>query len=117
MGALQTLGWVALVHAPGLADEAAARLRGPQVRFQRKPVQTNAAVAAADVVVSHANVGLVCAAASAGKPQRVLPSHMERTMVARRVVKRATRHQGMRPAHGCSRRADWIEATLPTRSA
>ena len=87
------------------------------MRFERKPVQTDAAVAAADVVVSHASVGLVCAAASAGKPQRVLPSHMERTMVARRVVKLATRHQGMRPAHGCSRRADWIEATLPTRSA
>ena len=86
MGALQTLGWAALVHAPGLADEAAARLGGPQVRFERKPVQTDAAVAAADVVVSHASMGLVCAAALAGKPQLVLPSHMEQMMVARRVV-------------------------------
>ena len=99
-----------------LAHEAVARLGEPQVRFERKPVQTDAALAAADVVVSHVNVALVCAAASAGKPQLLLPSHMEQMMAARCVVKLATRHQGMRPAHSCVRPADLIEATLPTRS-
>jgi UDP:flavonoid glycosyltransferase YjiC (YdhE family) len=86
LAALQAAGWLALVHAAGLSDEAAARLGGPWARFERTPVQTDAAVAAADAVISHASLGLVCAAALAGKPQLVLPSHMEQMMVAQRVA-------------------------------
>ena len=85
LAALQAQGWLALVHAAGLSDEAATRLGGPWARFERTPVQADAAVAAADVVISHASLGLVCAAALAGKPQLVLPSHMEQMMVAQRV--------------------------------
>ena len=84
IAALQAQGWRALVHAAGLSDEAAARLGGRGVRFERLPVQTDAAVAAADVVISHASLGVVCAAALAGKPQLWLPGHMEQMMVARR---------------------------------
>lgn len=86
IAALQAQGWVALVYAHGLSDEAALRLGGPTIRFERSMVQTDAAVAAADVVISHASLGLVCAAALAGKPQLVLPTHMEQTMVAHRVM-------------------------------
>ncbi len=85
LAALHEQGWLALVHAAGLSNEAATRLGGPWVRFEPAPVQTDAAVASADVVISHASVGMVSAAALAGKPQLVLPSHKEQMMVAQRV--------------------------------
>jgi hypothetical protein len=84
--ALRTLGMVALVHAKGLAAEAATRLAGDgRIRFEPAPVQVDPAVAQADVVISHASLGTATAALLAGKPQLVLPSHTEQGMVARRL--------------------------------
>lgn len=84
--ALAALGARALVHAKGLSREAAARLGGPTMRFEAQPVQVDPTVAGADLVVSHASLGTVTAAALAGRPQLVLPSHQEQALVARRVV-------------------------------
>jgi hypothetical protein len=85
--ALRSLGVVALVHAKGLAAEAAARLAGDgRIRFEPAPVQMDAAVAAADIVISHASLGTATAALLAGKPQLVLPSHTEQGMVALRIA-------------------------------
>lgn len=85
MAALRTLGWPGLVHAKGLAPAAAERLGGPRLRFEPQPVQVSPAVAGADIVITHASLGTVSAAALAGKPQLVLPNHTEQSMVARRV--------------------------------
>lgn len=86
MAALRRPGIVALVHAKGLSAEAVRRLSGPALRFEPSPVQMDPAVAGADLVISHASIGTVSAAALAGCPQLVLPNHMEQYMVARRVV-------------------------------
>lgn len=84
--ALRSLGTVALVHAKGLAPEAAARLAGNSaIRFEPAPVQVDTAVAQADIVISHASLGTATAALLAGKPQLVLPSHAEQGMVAQRI--------------------------------
>lgn len=84
--ALRSLGLVALVHAKGLAADAAARLAGSDpVHFEPAPVQVDPAVAQADLVISHASLGTATAALLAGKPQLVLPSHTEQAMVARRI--------------------------------
>ena len=86
MAALKALNVVALVHAKGLALEAAQRLAGPRLRFEAAPLQMDATVAAADVVVSHASLGTATAAVLAGKAQLLLPSHAEQALVARRLV-------------------------------
>jgi UDP:flavonoid glycosyltransferase YjiC (YdhE family) len=86
MAALRNAGVRAIVHAKGLAPDAARRLAGPSLRFESQPVQMDGAVRDADVVVSHASLGTVTAAALAGCAQLVLPNHMEQYMVARRVT-------------------------------
>lgn len=83
--ALQAAGAVGLVHAKGVAPEAAARLGGARVRIEPEPLRTAEALQGADLVVSHASIGTVSAALLAGVPQLVLPRHMEQAMVARRV--------------------------------
>lgn len=85
MAALRARRLRALVFARGLSAEAAQRLGGPGMRFVTQPVHMGQVLADADLVVSHASVGTVTAAALAGKPQLVLPNHMEQHMVARRV--------------------------------
>lgn len=84
--ALKALGCIALVHAKGLSPDAAKQLGDARIRFEPAPVQVDPAVAAADLVVSHASMGTVTAACIAGKPQLVLPAQAEQGMVARRVV-------------------------------
>lgn len=86
MGALRSAGLLTLVHAKGLSPDAAARLGGPDIRFEPTPVRMDAAVRDADLVVSHASIGTVSAAALAGCVQLVLPNHMEQYLVARRVT-------------------------------
>ncbi|MDY0056874.1 MAG: udp-glucuronosyltransferase [Methyloversatilis sp.] len=86
MEALRQSGMPTLVHAKGLSPDAARRLGGPSIRFESSPVRMDPAVRAAALVVSHASLGTVSAAALAGRPQLVLPNHMEQYMVARRIV-------------------------------
>jgi len=86
LAALKALAAVTLVHAKGLSPQAAAMLGGPHIRFEAAPVQLGPAVAAAQVVVSHASMGTATAAALAGKPQLALPSHQEQSLVARRLL-------------------------------
>lgn len=76
----------ALVFARGLSAEAAQRLGGPGIRFETQPLHMGQVLADADLVISHASLGTVTAAALAGKPQLALPNHTEQHMVARRMV-------------------------------
>jgi UDP:flavonoid glycosyltransferase YjiC (YdhE family) len=84
--ALNRLQIRTIVHAKGLAPQAALRLAGRWVRFEPSPVKVDTAVAQSDGVISHASSGMVTAAALAGKPQLVLPNHAEQGMVARRLL-------------------------------
>jgi UDP:flavonoid glycosyltransferase YjiC (YdhE family) len=85
MAALRERPLRALVFARGLSAEAATRLGGPGIRFETQPLHMGQVLAEADLVVSHASLGTVVAAALAGKPQLALPNHMEQHMVARRI--------------------------------
>jgi Glycosyltransferase family 28 C-terminal domain len=80
------LGLVGLVHAKGLAPQAARLLGGERLRLEPEPVQMDPVMRDADLVISHASMGTVTAAALAGKPQLVLPTHAEQDMVAQRVA-------------------------------
>jgi UDP:flavonoid glycosyltransferase YjiC (YdhE family) len=85
MRALRARGVVGLVHAKGISPEAAQQLGGARTRFEPEPVRMSDALQSADLVVSHASIGTVSAALLAGRPQMVLPRHIEQAMVARRV--------------------------------
>ncbi|MBT9489031.1 MAG: udp-glucuronosyltransferase [Rubrivivax sp.] len=85
--ALHAAGTVALVHAKGVHPDAARRLGATQMRIEPEPVRVDAALASADLVVTHASIGTVTAAVLAGRPQLVLPRHMEQAMVAWRVAR------------------------------
>lgn len=86
MAALRQSGLRSVVHAKGLSAATARELGAPNLRFEPAPVRMDAATAQARVVLSHASVGTVSAAALAGCVQLVLPNHMEQYMVGRRVV-------------------------------
>lgn len=86
IGALQAHGLCALVHSKGLSPSAATRLAGPGLRFSEQPLRMHDVLASADMVISHGGQGTLCAAALAGKPQLLLPQHMEQAMAARRVA-------------------------------
>ena len=77
---------VALVHAKGIGVEAMRKFGAPTTRFEPEPVRMDDALRDAQLVVSHASLGTVSAAALAGKVQLVLPRHAEQAMVARRVA-------------------------------
>jgi UDP:flavonoid glycosyltransferase YjiC (YdhE family) len=86
MEALRVEKHVAIVLARGLSAEAAARLAGPHLRLEAEPLQMQQVMAQADLVVSHGGMGTASAALLAGKPQLLLPNHMEQAMVGRRVA-------------------------------
>ena len=86
LDALRAEKRVALVLARGLSVEAAARLAGPQLRLEAEPLHMQQVMAQADLVVSHGGMGTTSAALLAGRPQLLLPTHMEQAMVGRRVA-------------------------------
>jgi len=86
MAALRQPGLRSVVHAKGLSAATARELGAPNIRFEPAPVRMDLATAQARIVLSHASVGTVSAAALAGCVQLVLPNHMEQYMVGRRVV-------------------------------
>lgn len=86
MLALRDGGYCTLVHAKGLSPELAQSLAGPSIRFESSPVKAGSTVRAARIVITHASIGTVSAAALAGCVQLALPNHMEQYMVARRMV-------------------------------
>jgi UDP:flavonoid glycosyltransferase YjiC (YdhE family) len=85
MNAIKASGLASLIHAKGISAQAAARLGGPNMRFESSAVRMDEVLQQASIVVSHASLGTVCAAALAGKIQLGLPQHTEQEMVSRRL--------------------------------
>lgn len=85
MLALRKCGTPVLGHAKGMTPAQLAQFASPTVHMEPEPLHVAQTLRNADVVVSHAGIGLVSAAALAGKVQLVLPRHTEQSMVARRV--------------------------------
>lgn len=84
--ALRTSGATVLVHAKGVSPARITQLSSPSMRIEAEPLHVAQTLKDADIVVSHAGIGLCSAAALAGKPQLVLPRHTEQSMVARRIA-------------------------------
>jgi UDP-N-acetylglucosamine transferase subunit ALG13 len=86
MHAIKASGLVSLIHAKGISAQVAARLGGSNMRFESTAVRMDEVLKMASIVVSHASLGTVCAAALAGKIQLGLPQHTEQEMVSRRLI-------------------------------
>jgi UDP:flavonoid glycosyltransferase YjiC (YdhE family) len=86
MRAIKSSQITALVHAKGISAAAASSLGGPNIRFESNAIRLDEVLPQAQIVISHASLGTVCAAALAGKVQLGLPQHMEQEMVGRRLV-------------------------------
>lgn len=74
-----------LLYAKNLSAEQSRRLQHPRLRLESQPLHIDQVMLEADLVLSHASLGTVTAAALAGKPQLGLPNHMEQLMVGRRL--------------------------------
>ncbi|MFT3736474.1 MAG: glycosyltransferase [Rhodocyclaceae bacterium] len=83
MEALRKLEWPTLVYAPGIDDALLRRLQSHTLAFSTSPLRMDSVLADAQLVISHASLGTASAALLAGKPQLVLPNHVEQYMVAR----------------------------------
>lgn len=86
MQQLKALGWPTLAFARGLAPDTAAALASPHLHLATQPLHMGQVLASAPVVVSHASLGTVTAAALAACPQLVVPNHMEQRMTAHRLL-------------------------------
>jgi UDP:flavonoid glycosyltransferase YjiC (YdhE family) len=86
MAAMKASGLSTLVHAKGISPQAAERLGGATMRLEVNALRMDQVLQDADIIVSHASVGVASAAALAGKIQLGLPQHMEQEMVSRRLV-------------------------------
>lgn len=86
LAAITAYGARGLVHAKGIAPAVAARWAAQGIVIAPEPVRMDQALARADVVVSHASMGTVTAAALAGRPQLLLPTQPEQALVARRAT-------------------------------
>jgi UDP:flavonoid glycosyltransferase YjiC (YdhE family) len=80
--AIQDIGAVALVYAPGARLESLERLRDDRIVLSATPYETSNAIATADAVVCNGGFGTVCEALLAGKPMLCLPLHREQQIVA-----------------------------------
>ena len=86
MRTLNALGWPSVVFARGLAPDDAARLSSASLSLHLKPLRVKQSVAKADLVITHASIGTVSAAALAGKVQFAIPSQSEQWMVGHRIA-------------------------------
>ncbi len=84
--ALKATKLPALIHAKGISSQMVTKLSSPNIRFESTAVKLGEALEQATLVISHASLGTVSAAALAGKVQLGLPQHMEQEMVGRRLL-------------------------------
>ncbi len=84
--ALVAHGCRAQIYVKNIRPEQLERLRHPSLRFSAEPLHVDDCLREAELVVSHASLGTVTAAALAGLPQLGLPQHMEQLMIGRRLA-------------------------------
>lgn len=76
------------VFARGMTDDVAKALQRPGLTVHRDPQPMDAVLARSSVILHHGGNGTCCAALSAGRPQILLPTHMEARLSADAVVAR-----------------------------
>ncbi|HMA16380.1 MAG TPA: nucleotide disphospho-sugar-binding domain-containing protein [Kiloniellaceae bacterium] len=88
------------VFARSMTDEVAKALARPGLTVHRAPQPMDEVLARCSLIVHHGGNGTCCAALSAGRPQLLLPTHMEARLSANALV-----------ARGCGRLLATAETT------
>ncbi len=83
--ALADEGCRVLCYLPEVAGCRAVPVDSPLIRYAPQPVALDAALAAADLCVSHAGEAMLAQALEAGVPVLMLPMQLEQFLAARRV--------------------------------
>ena len=78
-------GASAIIAAPGLNDAEVQSMSSPHVQVIGRPVTLPPLLAACDLCIGHAGLGLTSKAMSAGAPMGLLPTHLEQLLIAQRV--------------------------------
>lgn len=97
LGALVSLGASVIVHVREAVHADVLRMTGGSIRYEPDPIDAEAAIAAADLVVSHASHGLSAQALRAGKPVVMFPTQQEQALTAYRL---AAQGAGLTPRPG-----------------
>ncbi len=83
--ALDRSGFRAIVHVPGLAPMRAASLSSARIRFTANVVPMDQAGRDCKLAITHASFGAAQKLLLHGRPQLMLPRHLEQMMLARRM--------------------------------
>ena len=76
----------ALIYAPGLTAQQAARFANSNIRFTQELVQLRSLAGQCDLAILYASHATICACLAAGVPMLLLPQQPEQAMLARRVA-------------------------------
>jgi UDP:flavonoid glycosyltransferase YjiC (YdhE family) len=88
------------VFIRGMSDDVAKGLQRPGLTVHRESQPMREVIARASLIIHHGGNGTCCAALSGGRPQILLPTHMEARLSADAVV-----------ARGCGRLLATAETT------
>jgi len=80
------------IFARGMTDQVAASLQRPGLTVHREPQPMETVLARSNLIIHHGGNGTCCAALSAGRPQVLLPTHMEARLSADAIVARGCGH-------------------------
>lgn len=84
---LNRSGATVLVHGPQIPDQVRKKFTSQRLRFSPKPLNVRRVGQECDLVITNGTFGTTAAFLLAGKPVLMIPTNLERMMVARRVVK------------------------------
>lgn len=85
LGALTGVGAELACALPGIGESALGQFAGPHSRIYPHPIQADALIPTADLVVSYGGLGVVCRALLAGKPLLLAPGNVEQHLNGLRV--------------------------------
>ncbi len=83
---LNRTGSRVLIHGPQIPVPVRKKFSSPTVRFSDKPLNVQRLGPECDLVITNGTFGTTAAFMMAGKPALMIPTNLERMMVARRVV-------------------------------
>lgn len=75
------------IFARGMTDKVAKSLQRPGLTVHRDPQPMHEVIARSSLIIHHGGNGTCCAALSAGRPQLLLPTHMEARLSADALVR------------------------------
>ena len=80
------------IFARDMTDQIAQEIARPGLTVHREPQPMDAVLARSTVILHHGGNGTCCAALSAGRPQILLPTHMEARLSADAIVAQGCGH-------------------------